>query len=118
MRKTFLEKCINLRLCRVALVLLFLVPAISSLQANPSQNKTISGVVTSATDSEPLIGVSVQVRETATGGITDIDGRYSVSAQQGQTLVFFLHRLSITGNQGRYFFRHQCGAEGGHGNVG
>ena len=68
MRKTFLEKCINLRLCRVALVLLFLVPAISSLQANPSQNKTISGVVTSATDSEPLIGVSVQVRETATGG--------------------------------------------------
>ena len=33
MRKTFLEKCINLRLCRVALVLLFLVPAISSLQA-------------------------------------------------------------------------------------
>lgn len=66
----------------------FLVPAISSLQANPSQNKTISGVVTSATDSEPLIGVSVQVRETATGGITDIDGRYSVSAQQGQTLVF------------------------------
>lgn len=70
------------------MVLLFLVPAISSLQANPSQNKTISGVVTSATDSEPLIGVSVQVRETATGGITDIDGRYSVSAQQGQTLVF------------------------------
>ena len=52
MRKTFLEKCINLRLCRVALVLLFLVPAISSLQANPSQNKTISGVVTSATDSQ------------------------------------------------------------------
>lgn len=91
---------------------------ISNLQANPSQNKTISGVVTSATDSEPLIGVSVQVRETATGGITDIDGRYSVSAQQGQTLVFSYNRLSITGNQGRYFFRHQCGAEGGHGNVG
>ena len=53
MRKTFFEKCINLRLCRVALVLFFLVPAISSLQANPSQNKTISGVVTSATDRDP-----------------------------------------------------------------
>ena len=115
MRKTFLEKCINLRLCRVALVLLFLVPAISNLQANPSQNKTISGVVTSATDSEPLIGVSVQVRETATGGITDIDGRYSVSAQQGQTLVFSYIGYQSQGNQGRYFFRHQCGAEGGHG---
>ena len=61
MRKTFFEKCINLHLCRVALVLLLLVPAISSLQAIPSQSKTISGVVTSATDNEPLIGVSVQV---------------------------------------------------------
>lgn len=79
MRKTFLEKCINLHLCRVALVLLFFVLAISSLQANPSQNRPITGVVTSATDSEPLIGVSVQVKETATGGITDIDGKYSVA---------------------------------------
>lgn len=88
MRKTFFEKCINLHLCRVALVLLLLVPAISSLQANPSQSKTISGVVTSATDNEPLIGVSVQVKETSTGGITDMDGKYSVTAQPGQTLVF------------------------------
>ena len=88
MRKTFFEKCINLHLCRVALVLLLLVPAISSLQANPSQSKTISGVVTSATDNEPLIGVSVQVKETSTGGITDIDGNYSVAAQSGQTLVY------------------------------
>ena len=88
MRKTFLEKCTNLLLCRIAWVLLFFVPAVSSLQANPSQSKTITGVVTSASDSEPLIGVSVQVRETATGGITDMDGRYSVNAQEGQTLVF------------------------------
>ena len=88
MRKTFFEKRTNFCLCRIALVALLLLPAISSLRANPSQSKTISGVVTSATDGEPLIGVSVQVRETATGGITDIDGRYSVSAQQGQTLVF------------------------------
>ena len=88
MRKTFFEKCINLHLCRVALVLLLLVSAISSLQAIPSQSKTISGVVTSATDNEPLIGVSVQVKETSTGGITDMDGKYSVTAQTGQTLVF------------------------------
>ena len=42
MRKTFLEKCINLHLCRIAWVLLLLVPAISSLQANPSQNKAVT----------------------------------------------------------------------------
>ncbi|MBQ8674173.1 MAG: TonB-dependent receptor [Bacteroides sp.] len=88
MRKTFFEKCMNLILCRVALAMLLLLPAISSLQANPSQSKTISGVVTSATDNEPLIGVSVQVKEAGTGAITDIDGRYSVTASQGQTLVF------------------------------
>ena len=88
MRKRFLEKCINVHLCRVVLALLLLAPAMSSLWANPSQNKTITGVVTSGTDNEPLIGVSVQVKETATGGITDIDGKFSVSAQTGQTLVF------------------------------
>lgn len=88
MRKTSLKKCINLYLCRVALVLLFIAPAISSLRANPSQSKSVTGVVTSAADNEPLIGVSVQVKEAATGGITDIDGRYSVTAQEGQTLVF------------------------------
>lgn len=83
-----MEKCINLHLCRIAWVLLLLVPAICSVQANPSQSKNISGIVTSATDNEPLIGVSVQVKETATGGITDLDGKYSVTAQAGQTLVF------------------------------
>ena len=87
MRKTFFEKCINLHLCRVALVLLLLVPAISSLQAIPSQSKTISGVVTSATDNEPLIGVSVQVKETSTGGITDMDGKYSVTAPDNTLLL-------------------------------
>ena len=88
MRKTFFDKRTHFCLCRIALVALLLLPAISSLRANPSQSKTITGIVTSATDGEPLIGVSVQVRETATGGITDMDGKYSVSAQQGQTLVF------------------------------
>ncbi len=88
MRKTFFEKRTTFCLWRIALVALLLLPAISSLRANPSQSKTVSGVVTSATDGEPLIGVSVQVKETSTGGITDLDGRYSVAAQEGQTLVF------------------------------
>lgn len=88
MRKTSFEKCINLHLFRIAWVLLLVVPAISGLRANPSQSKTVTGVVTSAMDNEPLIGVSVQVKETATGGITDLDGKFSISARQGQTLVF------------------------------
>lgn len=89
MRKTFFEKCINSYLCRIAWAMLFLLPAICSLQANPSQSKTVSGIVTSATDGLPLIGVSVQVKEVAgSGTITDMDGRFTISAGNGQTLVF------------------------------
>lgn len=32
--------------------------------------------------------LSVQVQENSTGSITDLDGRYSVQASEGQTLVF------------------------------
>jgi TonB-linked SusC/RagA family outer membrane protein len=60
----------------------------TSLRANPSQSKTVSGIVTSVTDNEPLIGVSVLVKGTTNGTVTDLDGRYSLSASQGQTLVF------------------------------
>jgi TonB-linked SusC/RagA family outer membrane protein len=35
-----------------------------------------------------LIGVSVLVKGTTNGTVTDLDGRYSLSASQGQTLVF------------------------------
>ena len=88
MRKTFFDKRTDFHLCRIVLVVLLLLPAISSLRANPSQSKAISGVVTSAADGEPLIGVSVRVKETATGGITDIDGRYLVTAEQGRHWYF------------------------------
>lgn len=60
----------------------------SSLLANTLQDKNITGVVTSATDNSPLIGVSVQIKGTSTGNITDLDGKYSVTARVGQTLVF------------------------------
>ena len=74
-------------------VVLSFVLALACMQAVPvqaasQQSKTITGVVTSGTDGSPLIGVSVQVQETSTGGITDLDGRYSVQASEGQTLIF------------------------------
>ena len=37
---------------------------------------------------EPMIGVSVQVKGTPGGTITDIDGNYSVEVSQGATLIF------------------------------
>lgn len=47
----------------------------------------ISGTVTDE-QGEPLIGVSVLVKESKAGVSTDIDGKYSVSASKGQTISF------------------------------
>ena len=47
----------------------------------------ISGIVQSESDGEPLVGATVIVKETKAGGTTDLNGRYSVQAGQGQTLI-------------------------------
>jgi TonB-linked SusC/RagA family outer membrane protein len=53
-----------------------------------AQNISIKGVVRSATDSEPLIGVSVIVKGTSNGTATDRDGAFSLSVQTGDVLTF------------------------------
>lgn len=47
----------------------------------------VSGTVTD-TDGEPLIGVSVIEKGTSNGGVTDVDGRFSVNVKPGKTLRF------------------------------
>ena len=48
----------------------------------------VSGVVTDAADGEPLIGATVMLKEKPGHGVaTDIDGRYTLDADAGQTLV-------------------------------
>lgn len=54
-----------------------------------SQNqpqKTISGIITSG--AAPLSGVNVLVKNSARGSISDLEGRYSVTASANDTLVF------------------------------
>ena len=54
-----------------------------------AQNLKVTGVVTSAEDGEPLIGVSVQVKENPANGVaTDFDGNYTIMVNPGQTLRF------------------------------
>ncbi len=43
-----------------------------------AQQITVKGIVTSATDKEPLIGATIQVKGGGSGAITDIDGNYSL----------------------------------------
>ena len=54
-----------------------------------SQNlplKNISGIITDADG--PLSGVNILVKNTARGSISDLEGRYSLSASANDTLVF------------------------------
>ncbi|OAV66189.1 Outer membrane cobalamin receptor protein, SusC/RagA family [Bacteroidales bacterium Barb6XT] len=52
-----------------------------------AQQKTVHGTVTDRTG-DPLIGVNVQVKGTATGTITDLDGKYSLDVPAKAVLVF------------------------------
>ncbi|WP_084166191.1 SusC/RagA family TonB-linked outer membrane protein [Anditalea andensis] len=48
----------------------------------------ITGVVTDTQDNLPIPGVTVTVKGTSRGTVTDMDGRYSIDASPGEVLVF------------------------------
>ena len=48
----------------------------------------ITGIVTSSEDGEGLIGVTVLVKGTTRGTSTDIEGKFTIEADAGETLVF------------------------------
>jgi len=85
MNRTLKNLCHNWHICRVAMIALLLLLGVGTISA---QSLTVKGVVTSASDNEPLIGASVTVKGSSSGSITDIDGAYSIAAKVGQTLVF------------------------------
>jgi outer membrane receptor protein involved in Fe transport len=53
-----------------------------------AQTLGISGKVTSADNSEPMVGVSIKVKGTATGAVSAVDGSYVIMAKPGDILVF------------------------------
>ena len=53
-----------------------------------AQNRSVSGTVISASDEQPLAGVSVVVKGTFLGTVTDVDGKYSFLAPEGSTITF------------------------------
>ncbi|WP_455669227.1 SusC/RagA family TonB-linked outer membrane protein [Phocaeicola sp.] len=67
-------------LCALACLLLM----VTSLSA---QEKTVTGIVTDSAN-EPLIGASVLIQGTSNGTITDIDGKYSITASPQDVLEF------------------------------
>ncbi|MCL2073740.1 MAG: TonB-dependent receptor [Marinilabiliaceae bacterium] len=53
-----------------------------------AQTNQISGVVTSAEDGEPLIGVNVMIKGTNYGTITDMNGAFKINATPEDAMVF------------------------------
>ncbi len=54
-----------------------------------AQTKRVTGNVTSADDGQPIPGVSIQVKGTSLGTVTDVDGNYAIQVpDDAQTLVF------------------------------
>jgi len=69
-----------LKLC----VLLFCLCSWSNVYA---QLRDYSGIVTED-DGTPLIGVTVLVKNTTNGTVTDVDGKFTIQARPGDYLVF------------------------------
>jgi TonB-linked SusC/RagA family outer membrane protein len=60
-----------------------------------AQNRTVTGMVTDKQDGGPMPGVTVKVKGTQTGTITDGAGKYALTVPQNATLVFsFLGYIS------------------------
>ena len=66
--------------------ILFLFFAVFAV-ATYAQNGNITGTVKDAND-EPLIGVSVVIKGTATGVVTDLDGNFSLNGKVGDIIQF------------------------------
>ena len=90
-------------LCKIALIACLLFPAIGVLQGSALYAKIVKGTVTSATDGEPLTGATVKVIGAQSGTVTDLDGHFSLEANDGQTLLvsyigFVQQKVKVTGN--------------------
>lgn len=70
-------------------LVLFLLCLLSNFTLAFSQDKVkVKGTVTDRFTSEPIIGATVMIKGTATGTVTDIDGKYDISVSVGETLEF------------------------------
>ncbi|MDO9554836.1 TonB-dependent receptor [Rhodonellum sp.] len=78
----------------IIIALMVTVPAFS-------QQAMVTGTVTDKTTGEVIPGVTVQVRGTVRGTVTDIDGTYSIAAEPTESLLFsFIGYETLTENVG------------------
>ncbi|GAA3915562.1 SusC/RagA family TonB-linked outer membrane protein [Chitinophaga oryziterrae] len=83
-------------------LLIWLLAVIGAIHVT-AQTRNITGKVTDGKDNSPLPGVTVVIKGSNKGVLTKGDGTYTVSAQEGETLVYsFIGYISkqapVTGN--------------------
>ena len=72
-------------------VVLLLASLLTWIGCALGQQRTVTGVVTSAEDGTPMIQLAVQVKGTQTGVVTDADGRYSIRVASPETVLVFTY---------------------------
>lgn len=72
-------------------VVLLLASLLTWIGCALGQQRTVTGVVTSAEDGEPMVQLAVQVKGTQTGVVTDADGRYTVRVAGPETVLVFTY---------------------------
>ena len=88
----WLKSLIMTKMC-----ILFLICSMTSVLASSTfagdlgtfQQNTVKGTVKDATTGEALTGVTVVVKGTTTGQLTDINGKFSITVTAGQTTFLF-----------------------------
>src|SRR5690606_42156080 len=81
------KKCMDNILQKSKVLLLAMALTLTSILAANAQGREVTGTVVSGEDNLPLPGVSVLVKGTTRGQVTDLDGRFSLNVQSGEVLA-------------------------------
>lgn len=64
-----------------------------SMELVLAQTSTVTGVVISEEDGEPIVGASVLVKGSTLGSVTDIDGKFQLGKYQAPPKYWWFHIL-------------------------
>ena len=84
-KKNYLKTCCTHKIAKLFFTIMMGIVFSYQLHA---QMPAINGAVTSTEDNLPVIGVSVSIKGTTTGTVTNINGIYSLNAKPDAILVF------------------------------
>lgn len=105
MNENHVIQCVQKVLKNLFSKYVIIVAMLCSIGLASAQNSDgkVSGTVLSETNGEPLIGVSILVKGTTQGTVTDFNGAFTLQVKTGETLKFsyvgyFTQEVKVTGS--------------------